>query len=78
MGLRHAQTTKKTDWGTDDAVIPELRLAFAFSQKKALIEKPKLRKVLHFLCKAKRIQLFVIRQKEPELRFATENQASLH
>ena len=47
-----------------DAVIPELRLAFAFSQK-GTDREAKVAEVLHFLCKAKRIQLFVIRQKDP-------------
>ena len=53
-----------------DAVIPELRLAFAFSQKDTDRE-AKVAEVLHFLCKAKRIQLFVIRQKDP-IALATE------
>jgi len=53
-----------------DAVIPELRLAFAFSQK-GTDREAKVAEVLHFLCKAKRIQLFVIRQKDP-IALATE------
>ena len=53
-----------------DAVIPELRLAFAFSQK-GTDRETKVAEVLHFLCKAKRIQLFVIRQKDP-IALATE------
>ena len=53
-----------------DAVIPELRLAFAFSQK-GTDREAKVEEVLHFLCKAKRIQLFVIRQKDP-IALATE------
>ena len=53
-----------------DAVIPELRLAFAFSQK-GTDREAKVTEVLHFLCKAKRIQLFVIRQKDP-IALATE------
>lgn len=52
------------------AVIPELRLAFAFSQK-GTDREAKVAEVLHFLCKAKRIQLFVIRQKDP-IALATE------
>ena len=53
-----------------DAVIPELRLAFAFSQK-GTDREAKVEEVLRFLCKAKRIQLFVIRQKDP-IALATE------
>ena len=53
-----------------DAVIPELRLAFAFSQK-GTDREAKVAEVLHFLCKAKRIQLFVIWQKDP-IALATE------
>ena len=53
-----------------DAVIPELRLAFAFSQK-GTDREAKVAEVLYFLCKAKRIQLFVIRQKDP-IALATE------
>lgn len=53
-----------------DAVIPELRLAFVFSQK-GTDREAKVAEVLHFLCKAKRIQLFVIRQKDP-IALATE------
>lgn len=47
-----------------DAIIPELRLAFAFS-KKGTDREAKFTEVLRFLCQAKRIQLFVIRQKDP-------------
>ena len=53
-----------------DAVIPELRLAFVFSQK-GTDREAKVEEVLRFLCKAKRIQLFVIRQKDP-IALATE------
>jgi len=45
-------------------------IPFAFSQK-GTDREAKVAEVLHFLCKAKRIQLFVIRQKDP-IALATE------
>lgn len=61
---------RKTDWGTDRCGYPGTAACVCLFSK-GTDREAKVEEVLRFLCKAKRIQLFVIRQKDP-IALATE------